>query len=49
LMQKALAWMDEKAAEKKVVAVGVGNEYALGFYARYGFCPRKTVLEQIKN
>ena len=49
LMQKALAWIDEKAAEKKVVAVGVGNEHVLGFYARYGFCPRKTVLEQTKN
>jgi ribosomal protein S18 acetylase RimI-like enzyme len=49
LMQKALAWMDEKAAEKKVVAVGVGNEHAFGFYSRYGFCPRKTVLEQTGN
>ncbi len=49
LMQKALAWMDEKAAEKKVVAVGVGNEDAFVFYGRYGFRPRKTVLEQSKN
>jgi diamine N-acetyltransferase len=49
LMQKALAWMDEKSAEKKVVAVGVGNEHAFAFYDRYGFRPRKTVMEQIKN
>jgi ribosomal protein S18 acetylase RimI-like enzyme len=49
LMQKALAWMDEKAAGKKVVAVGVGNEHAFGFYSRYGFRSRKTIMEQTKK
>jgi ribosomal protein S18 acetylase RimI-like enzyme len=46
LMKKALAWMDGKCAEKKVVAVAAGNEQAIGFYGRYGFVHRKTVLEQ---
>ena len=45
-MKKALAWMDEKGAVKKVVAVAAGNEQAFNFYERYGFVPRKTVLEQ---
>ncbi len=49
LLQKALTWMDVKAAEKKVVAVGAGNENAFGFYGRYGFRSRKTVMEQTKN
>lgn len=47
LMKKALNWMDEKGAQKKTVAVCVGNEQAFGFYAKYGFVHRKTVLEQL--
>jgi diamine N-acetyltransferase len=46
LILKALAWMDQKGAEKKTVAVGAGNEEAFSFYRKYGFLPRKTILEQ---
>jgi ribosomal protein S18 acetylase RimI-like enzyme len=49
LMKNALSWMDEKGAEKKTVVVCVGNEQAFGFYVKYGFAPRKTLLEQPKN
>jgi ribosomal protein S18 acetylase RimI-like enzyme len=49
LMKKALCWMNQKGAVAKIVEVGVGNEQALGFYARYGFLPRKTVLRQVKQ
>jgi ribosomal protein S18 acetylase RimI-like enzyme len=48
LMQKTLAWMDNKGAEKKIVDVAVGNEDAFNFYSKFGFLPRKTVLEQKK-
>jgi ribosomal protein S18 acetylase RimI-like enzyme len=47
LMKMALTWMDEKKAVAKIVEVAVGNEQALGFYDRYGFRTRKTVLKQI--
>lgn len=49
LMRKALAWMDKQGAVDKIVEVGVGNEQAFGFYSRYGFYPRKTVLKQVKE
>ena len=49
LMQKGLQWMDEIGAEKIVVNVAAGNEQAFGFYERYGFYPRRTMLEQIKE
>jgi len=47
LMRKTLAWMDSKGAISKIVEVGAGNEQAFGFYQRYGFFPRKTVLKQV--
>lgn len=49
LMQKSLQWMDEMGAVKIVVSVAAGNEQAFGFYEKYGFYPRKTMLEQIKG
>jgi diamine N-acetyltransferase len=48
LMKKALSWMEEEGAVAKIVEVGAGNEQVFGFYARYGFFPRKTLLKQIK-
>jgi ribosomal protein S18 acetylase RimI-like enzyme len=47
LMRDALAWMAARGAEKKLVAFSAGNEQVFGFYLRYGFCHRKTVLEQV--
>jgi len=46
LMQNALAWMEQQGATSKIVEVSVGNEGAFGFYGRFGFLPRKTVLQQ---
>lgn len=44
----AITWMDEMGAHTKTVSVAVGNEKAFSFYERFGFYPRKTLLEQIK-
>jgi len=49
LIKNALSWMDKEGATEKIVEVGDGNEQAFGFYARYGFLPRKTVLKQVKK
>ena len=46
LMRHALDWMDGHNVPMKRVVVAVGNEQAFGFYARYGFQPRHTVLQQ---
>ena len=46
LMRRVLAWMDEKGTVAKIVEVATGNEQAFGFYNRYGFFTRKTVLKQ---
>jgi ribosomal protein S18 acetylase RimI-like enzyme len=49
LIKRALAWMDAEGAESKIVEVASGNEQAFGFYKRYGFLPRETVLKQVKS
>lgn len=49
LMQKAMAWMDQQGAVEKVVEVSYGNEGAWGFYDRFGFMPRLTLLKQVKK
>jgi ribosomal protein S18 acetylase RimI-like enzyme len=49
IVRKALAWMDENGVEKKKVEVAAGNEEAFAFYAKFGFRPRKTLLEQVKH
>ena len=49
LMKKALGWLDEKGAVEKFVEVGAGNEQTLGFYSRYDFLPRKTMLKQVQK
>jgi diamine N-acetyltransferase len=49
LMEKALAWLNGKGAKKKIVSVAVGNEQAYVFYSRFGFLPRRTLLEQKKQ
>jgi diamine N-acetyltransferase len=48
LMKKALNWLDHNGALEKIVEVGSGNEAVFGFYSRYGFMPRKTMLKQVK-
>ena len=49
LMEKALAWLNGKGAKKKIVSVAVGNEQTYVFYSRFGFLPRRTLLEQKKQ
>ena len=49
LMCKALVWMDGNGASEKVLEVTVGNEQVYGFYRRYGFLPRQTLLKQLKS
>ncbi len=49
LMRDTLAWMDANGAVEKIVEVSVGNEKAFGFYSKFGFCPRKTILKQVKE
>lgn len=47
LMTSALEWLHNKQVKKKIIGVAEGNENALEFYKRYGFCKRKIILEQI--
>jgi ribosomal protein S18 acetylase RimI-like enzyme len=49
LIKNALLWMDKGGAAEKIVEVGDGNEQVFGFYSRYGFLIRKTVLKQVKK
>lgn len=49
LMKRALNWLDEKGAQKKIIGVAEGNEEVLEFYKRYGFYKRSIILEQITN
>ncbi len=46
LMRKTLAWMDGCGVTRKRVEVVFGNEEVVSFYARYGFVPRSTILQQ---
>ncbi len=46
VMEKALAWLDDKGAATKILHVAAGNERAFRFYARHGFYPRFTMLSQ---
>ncbi|HTP28954.1 MAG TPA: GNAT family N-acetyltransferase [Anaeromyxobacteraceae bacterium] len=45
LMRRALAWADAQGAKIRKVEVAKGNEAAFRFYEKYGFFPRKTVLQ----
>jgi hypothetical protein len=36
--------MDIHAVSRKVIAVAAGNEEAFGFYAKFNFYPRVSVL-----
>lgn len=49
LIRKSLQWMDEMGAGKIVVNVAAGNEQAFGFYEKFGFNPRRIMLEQVKR
>jgi ribosomal protein S18 acetylase RimI-like enzyme len=46
LVNRALAWFSENCTVRNRVSVSDGNEAAEGFYKKFGFYPRMTVLEQ---
>lgn len=48
-MKTALKWMNDRGVSRKVIGVAVGNEEAFGFYKKYGFYPRVTVLRQTES
>lgn len=45
LMESSLNWLEENGVTSISVAVSVGNEEVFGFYAKYGFKPRLTILQ----
>ena len=49
LMASALQWMDGLGATRKVLLAIVGNEEDHSFYARFGFLPKSTLLEQARR
>jgi GNAT superfamily N-acetyltransferase len=46
LMERALGWMENLGAKRKVLLAIVGNEEVHAFYARFGFLPKSVMLEQ---
>ena len=49
LMRKALSWLNSSGAKKNIISVTVGNEQTYGFYEKFDFHPRRTMLEQKKQ
>jgi len=49
LVRRALAWLDESGSVENRVSVADGNEETFSFYERFGFYPRRTVLEQVRE
>ena len=47
LMKRAMVWLDDQGVTARTLSVSVGNDDVLPFYQRYGFYPRKIVLEYI--
>jgi ribosomal protein S18 acetylase RimI-like enzyme len=45
LMSHALKWLEEQKCETVRVSIAEGNESALGFYRRFGFAERLTVMQ----
>jgi diamine N-acetyltransferase len=44
LVENSIAWLKSKPCEKIQVAVAQGHESVFGFYEKFGFRPRVTVL-----
>lgn len=49
LISRALEWLDAGGSVRNRVSVSDGNEGAFVFYRKFGFFPRLTVLEQIRE
>jgi diamine N-acetyltransferase len=48
-MKKALSWLENRQANRIIIVVATGNEEVFGFYSRYNFYPRVSILEQVDN
>ncbi len=46
LVQRALAWLEKNSPARIQVSIADGNEETFSFYRRFGFYPRRTILEQ---
>lgn len=46
LMESSLCWLRERGISRIRLSVAAGNEQVFGFYAKHGFFPAKTILEQ---
>ena len=46
LMQRALEWLAERGVRETFISVAGGNQRATAFYAKFGFFPRATLLQQ---
>ncbi|MDN7023644.1 GNAT family N-acetyltransferase [Methanoculleus sp. FWC-SCC1] len=49
LVRRALMWLEENGSVENRVSVADGNEEAFAFYRRFGFSPRRTVFEQVRE
>lgn len=45
-MRKSLEWIKNNGGNKINIGVAAGNENAFNFYAKFGFYPKVTILEQ---
>ncbi|MDC7241807.1 MAG: GNAT family N-acetyltransferase [Spirochaetales bacterium] len=47
LVNLALTWLNKAGCEKIEISVAGGHESVFGFYKKFGFHPRMTVLRQV--
>ena len=47
LMERAVSWLQGQNASPLLIAVAEGNENVLPFYRRFGFYPRKLLLQYV--
>jgi ribosomal protein S18 acetylase RimI-like enzyme len=47
LMLKAIHWLNKQNCKEINIYVAEGNELVLGFYEKYGFKKRSTVLQKV--
>ncbi|WP_055668639.1 GNAT family N-acetyltransferase [Desnuesiella massiliensis] len=46
LMNQGLAWLEHNKVSTITIGVASGNEKAFGFYEKYGFYPKATILSR---
>jgi diamine N-acetyltransferase len=49
LLNNGVDWLKEKGCETIVLGVAEGHEIVFDFYKKYGFYPRKTLLQLKSN